>query len=92
MTNFSIHDLMAMGVLPEAKKAKIRIPEDISLVRFDDINSAALIDPLLSTVRQPLFDMGCKATEILFNKIKNPMCDCEIKIFPVELVPRKSIV
>lgn len=86
------NDHMAMGVLSEAKKAKIRIPEDISLVGFDDINITALIDPPLSTVRQPLFDMGFKATEILFRKIKNPLCDCEIKIFPVELVLRKSIV
>jgi DNA-binding LacI/PurR family transcriptional regulator len=86
------NDHMAMGVLSEAKKAKIRIPEDISLVGFDDINIAALIDPPLSTVRQPLFDMGFKATEILFKKIKNPLSDCEIKIFPVELVLRKSII
>ncbi|MBN2531803.1 MAG: LacI family DNA-binding transcriptional regulator [Spirochaetales bacterium] len=86
------NDHMAMGVLSEAKKAKIRIPEDMSLVGFDDINIAALIDPPLSTVRQPLFDMGFKASEILFKKIENPLHDCEIKVFPVELVLRKSII
>jgi LacI family transcriptional regulator len=85
------NDHMAIGVLSEAKKAHIKVPDDVSIVGFDDINIAALIDPPLSTVRQPLFDMGYKASEILFHNIADPKRVAERIIFPVELVIRKSI-
>lgn len=85
------NDHMALGVLSEAKKANIRIPLDMSLVGFDDITITELTDPPLSTVRQPLFDMGYKASEILFNKIIDNNKASERKIFPVELILRKSI-
>ena len=85
------NDHMAIGVLTEARKAGIRIPDDMSLAGFDDINITGLIDPPLSTVRQPLFDMGYTATEILFEKIRNPLAKTRKVVLPVELVIRKSI-
>ena len=85
------NDLMAIGVLSEAKRANIRIPDDMSLVGFDDINITELVDPPLATVKQPLFDMGYKASEILYNKILDNNYPNEKIIFPVELVIRKSI-
>lgn len=85
------NDLMAIGVLSEAKKVNIKVPEDMSLVGFDDINITALVDPPLATVRQPLFDMGYKASEILYNKILDKKYPSEKKIFPIELIIRKSI-
>lgn len=85
------NDHMAIGVLSEAKKAGIKIPDDISVVGFDDITITDLIDPPLSTVKQPLFDMGYKASEILFDKIVDNNKFAEKKVFPVELVIRKSI-
>ena len=85
------NDLMALGVLSEAKKAKIKIPEDMSLAGFDDINITELVDPPLATVRQPLYNMGYKASEILYNKILNNEYSGEKVVFPVELVIRKSI-
>ncbi len=84
------NDLMAIGALSVAKKAGIRIPEDMSLIGFDDISITAFTDPPLSTVLQPLFEMGFTASEFLFNKIKNPDRPPEIKIYPVELIIRKS--
>ncbi|MBN1699304.1 MAG: LacI family DNA-binding transcriptional regulator [Spirochaetales bacterium] len=86
------NDHMAIGVLSEAKKANINIPSDISLAGFDDINIAGLMDPPLTTVRQPLFEMGYKASEVLFNLIEDQMRTAEKIIFPVELVIRKSIL
>ena len=85
------NDHMAIGALTEAKKANIRIPKDLSIMGFDDINISALIDPPLSTVKQPLFDMGFAASEILFKKIQDPDAPPIHKIFPIELIIRKSI-
>jgi LacI family transcriptional regulator len=85
------NDLMAIGALTEAKKANIRIPEDMSLMGFDDISISGLIDPPLSTVRQPLFEMGQEASRILLKKIKNPDMLPVHKIFPVEMITRKSV-
>ncbi len=84
------NDLMALGALSEAKKENIRIPEDMALIGFDDISITAFTEPPLSTVRQPLFDMGFTASEFLFNKIQNHDSPSQTMIFPVELIIRKS--
>ncbi len=84
------NDLMAIGVLTESKIENIKIPEDMSLIGFDDISISSFSDPPLTTVRQPLFDMGFTASEFLFNKIKNPGGLQETRILPVELIVRKS--
>lgn len=86
------NDHMAIGAITEAKKAKIKIPEDLSIIGFDDINISALIDPPLSTVKQPLFDMGLAASEILFKKIQDPEISPVHRIYPVDLIIRKSII
>lgn len=84
------NDLMALGALSEAKNARIKIPEDLALTGFDGIEITAFTDPPLSTVSQPLFEMGFTAAEMLFNKIKEPERSPEYKIFPVDFIERKS--
>ena len=84
------NDLMALGALAEAKKNNIKIPEDLALIGFDDISLTVFTDPPISTVRQPLFDMGFTASEFLFSKIQYPEMPAKSMIFPVELIIRKS--
>ena len=84
------NDLMALGVLSEAKSVKINVPEEMAIVGFEDIEITVFNGPPLTTVRQPLYDMGLTASEMLFRKIKNPKLPPEYKIFPVELIVRKS--
>jgi LacI family transcriptional regulator len=67
---FASSDLMAYGVISAAEEAGLRIPEDISLVGFDDNPSSAHIRPALTTVRQPFSDMGQHAIELLFRLIE----------------------
>ena len=52
------NDLLALGVLLAARERGLRIPDDVSIVGFDDIAYAALSDPPLTTVRQPAREMG----------------------------------
>ncbi len=84
------NDLMALGALAEAKTAQIKIPEDLALTGFDGIPITAYTDPPLSTVSQPLFEMGFTAAEMLFNKINDPEQPPEFMIFPVEFIQRRS--
>jgi LacI family transcriptional regulator len=85
------NDLMALGALSEIKNARLRVPADLALAGFDGIGLTAFTDPSLTTVTQPLFDMGFTASEILFRKIKDPKRSPETVIFPVELIKRNSV-
>ena len=72
------------------QEAGLRIPDDISVVGFDDIQSAAYINPPLTTVRQPLIKMGEMAARTLLDRIEGKIKYVpEIAIEP-ELVVRKS--
>lgn len=61
---FACNDLQAVGVYHAARALGLRIPADLSVVGFDDLPIAALIDPPLTTVHQPLSEMAAAATEL----------------------------
>lgn len=61
---FASNDLQALGVYQAARAAGVRIPDQLSVVGFDDLPIAALLDPPLTTVRQPLNEMAAAATEL----------------------------
>ena len=67
---FAGSDLMAYGVMSAAESFGLRIPDDLSLVGFDDNPSSAHMRPALTTVRQPFADMGRRAIELLFSVIE----------------------
>lgn len=62
---FAGNDQMAYGVLAAAEQQGIRVPQDVAVVGFDDIPLSAHIRPALTTVRQPFFEMGQRAAELL---------------------------
>ena len=62
-------DEMAIGAVKACKEAGLKVPEDISIVGFDDIPKAGFIDPPLTTIRQPMRAMGRKGVEILIDQI-----------------------
>lgn len=85
---FASSDMMALGVMDAARVHGLRIPEDLSLIGFDDIPMAAITHPGLTTVRQPLEDIGRLATKILLRAIKNPEDPPEVVVLPTELIIR----
>jgi LacI family transcriptional regulator len=66
---FAFNDISAIGAIQALREAGRRVPEDISVVGFDDIQSAAFQNPALTTVRQPLRDMGVTAAKTLLQRI-----------------------
>jgi DNA-binding LacI/PurR family transcriptional regulator len=69
---FAFNDISAMGAIRALHEAGLRVPEDISVVGFDDIESAAYQSPGLTTVRQPLRKMGRMAAETVLRCILRP--------------------
>ncbi len=61
---FAVTDVLALGVYQAAREAGLRIPEDLSVVGFDDLPVAAWVDPPLTTVHQPLLEMAAEATQL----------------------------
>jgi DNA-binding LacI/PurR family transcriptional regulator len=89
---FSFNDISAIGAIQALREAGRRVPEDVSVVGFDDIQSAAFQNPALTTVRQPLREMGMIAAEILLRRITAPATTPhpkEIMVEP-ELIVRAS--
>lgn len=88
---FCFNDIAAMGVIRAIHDAGLRVPEDISVIGFDDILSAAYQKPSLTTVRQPLREMGNKGAQMLLDMIAKPETEsfAEIVMQP-ELIVRES--
>jgi DNA-binding LacI/PurR family transcriptional regulator len=82
-------DLAAFGVIRALVRAGRRIPDDVAVVGFDDIPSAAEHDPPLTTVRQPIAGLGSAMSRLLLDRIEGRALRHRT-VLPVELVVRKS--
>ncbi len=87
---FAANDVMALGALRELTRRGLRVPEDIALVGFDGSAAAAASSPRLTTVFQPLPDLGAALVEVLVRRIENPTAPAESVILPVELIGGES--
>ena len=87
---FACNDLMAIGAMRAATDLGLRIPEDISIVGFDDIQMAQYACPQLTTIAQPMFDMGKRATEMLLERIRDVNIPQRKRVFEPKLVVRQS--
>lgn len=86
---FAGSDLQAMGVYEAARQLRLRIPDDLSVVGFDNIQTSAFMNPPLTTVEQPIRRMGSMAVNMLFTAIENTELHQQV-IMPTTLVPRMS--
>jgi LacI family transcriptional regulator len=66
---FTFNDVSAIGAIRALREAGLRVPQDVSVVGFDDVQSAAFQNPGLTTVRQPLRTMGMLAAEAVVRRI-----------------------
>jgi LacI family transcriptional regulator len=89
---FASNDEMAVGVIEAANAAGIEIPGDISLAGFDDNAIARTVRPRLTSVRQPLEEMGEVACQILIERLRNPTRTHQHKQVPFEIMARESVI
>ena len=87
---FAGNDEMAVGVYVAARKAGLRIPEDLSIVGFDDTPISARIWPPLTTVRSPIREVGRAAADLLLKRGSGSENLEELQSFQLELIVRES--
>ncbi len=88
---FAANNFIALGALGALRQAGLRVPGDISLVVFDDLPAALVIDPFLTAASQPAYEMGRRATRLLLDRLakRGPAAPCDITL-PTELIVRAS--
>lgn len=88
---FATTDLRAIGAIRAIKDHGYKVPEDISVIGFDNLEFSSLIDPPLSTVSQPLYDIGVRAVNKLLALINTEtMQEPTVEIMSSELIIRRS--
>jgi len=86
----SYNDIAAIGAIRALMNHGQRVPEDVSVVGFDDIQGAAFHNPSLTTIRQPLHEMGAVAARILLQRIRGQASFPDVVPIHPELVIRES--
>ena len=88
---FAANNFIAFGAIRALKEANLRIPQDISLISFDDLPSAMLLDPFLTVIEQRAYEMGWQATALLLDRLNDKGADEPQEILlPTELIIRRS--
>jgi len=88
---FAANNFIAIGALKALRDSGLKVPGDISVVAFDDLPSTWIVEPFLTVVTQPPYEMGCQATQLLLNRIRGEAPSaCQEIILPIELIVRHS--
>ncbi|WP_261130309.1 LacI family DNA-binding transcriptional regulator [Bacillus sp. Marseille-Q3570] len=88
---FYANDEMAIGGLQAFKERGVRVPDDVSIVGFDDIQLAEFVEPPLSTIRQPKYEAGALAVHLIFQQLSKEKVEPYYKL-STELIERESVV
>ncbi|NOT60528.1 MAG: LacI family DNA-binding transcriptional regulator [Acidobacteria bacterium] len=83
-------DQLVPDIYAVAKEEKLTIPRDLAVVGRGDVNFAALLNPTLTTVRLPLFEIGRRAAELLVNNLNQPNAQTQKILLPSQLIARES--
>ncbi len=83
-------DLLAIGAIKELAKMGIAVPQDVAVIGFDDIPNIGVGNLALTTVHQPLYDIGHEAAEMLWARIEKRPLGYNHRLFPTKLIVRES--
>jgi LacI family transcriptional regulator len=87
---FCSNDLLALGAIEGARQLGLGIPQDISIIGFDDMQIASFISPSLTTIRQPTYEMGQQGAEALIDIIEGRAGKPVHKLLDISLIERES--
>lgn len=88
---FATNNFIAIGAYRALRAAGLTVPDDISLVAFDDLPSALMLEPFLTVASQPAYEMGRRATELLLDRLAGAApSDCQEIVLPCEVIVRRS--
>lgn len=88
---FAASNMVGVDVLRELQRRRLRIPEDIALICFDDFSAAALVSPTITVIQQPIAELGQRAAQMLLDRLNGSeqSLPCRI-VLPTRLVIRQS--
>ena len=87
---FAISDVFAAAAIKASSNIGLRVPQDVLVVGFDNVDIAIMTNPTITTVNQPKFQLGFMACELLIEKISDPNIPFRKILFDVELIIRES--
>jgi LacI family transcriptional regulator len=87
---FSVNNMTTIGVLHALRDLGLRAPDDVSVFGFDDIPTGDLLDPPISVVRQPTYQLGARAAELLLRRVNEPDAPVQEVVLAASLVLRPS--
>ncbi|EOW9308203.1 substrate-binding domain-containing protein [Vibrio cholerae] len=88
---FVSNDMMAMGVIQAANQRGLRVPDDLSLIGYDDVHIAKFMTPALTTIHQPKYRLGKAALDTLLYRLENPDTTAQVVQLEPTLVARNSV-
>lgn len=88
---FATADIMAVGIMVGLSDEKVRVPDDVSIVGFDDIDISRLTRPQLTTIHQDAAEKGKIAAEMIINHLKGRPIENKNVVMPVSLIERGSV-
>ncbi|WP_226654869.1 LacI family DNA-binding transcriptional regulator [Pseudalkalibacillus hwajinpoensis] len=87
---FAANDSMAMGAIKAVKDQNMKVPEDVAVVGFDNIQFSEIFEPALTTIAQPLIEMGKQSMELLLKQIKGDSLKKKQLVLDTKLIIRDS--
>ena len=88
---FAVNNFIALGALKALEEAALRVPEDVSMVAFDDLPLTLVVNPFLTVAAQPAYEMGQMATQQLVSRISGNIQDAPVHlVLPTTLIVRRS--
>lgn len=87
---FATADILGMGLVKGLRRLGRRVPEDLSIVGFDDLDLARMSDPSLTTVHQDIAEKGCNAVQIILDVVEGN-AEKQERILPIQLMERDSV-
>lgn len=87
---FFANDILAIGALLECQRRGIRVPDDLAIAGFDDVELASQVNPALTTVRIPRYDIGRVAAEMILHRIEGRVAQPRVVDLGFEIVQRQS--
>jgi LacI family transcriptional regulator len=88
---FAANNFILLGVVKAMRELQLKVPEDVSVVGFDDFPESMLVKPFFTAVLQPAYEMGRMAAELLLKRISGELSgECQKIILPTEIIERES--
>ena len=88
---FGTNNFISIGVLKALRDAGLGVPEDVTVVGFDDLPDSMVVEPILTVASQPAYEMGSQATELLLKRISGELPEGSHEvILPTEMILRSS--